>query len=412
VVPVLAAIYTTLEVTQFNCGGNGCDPIIWMPKLRVLALGPILLGSLHKLPFWGYLWSRLAILVLALICHFHIIQTPFQNTDGESGQSDSADWVGLAVFLLLIVWEHEQTERKCFRLQQAESTAILGAVSHDLRTPIHVVRSIINHLQSPKFAERKMGDSETKAQLAQADHGCKRMEGLVEDLLLASTMYNTEDEGLVMRDEAVIIRKCMQEHVDLLRRNVACSNVNLSLDVDAMVPSMVLIDEMRLSQMLTNLLVNAAKFTQQGSIRLTCTLVSEEQHDHDQQQRHKGGVVLKIAVSDTGIGINQDDAKKLKAFRLFNKLTSSQYACLNPTGTGLGLAICHKIAPMLGGTFDFDSTLGDGEALCLRAPLRHHRVLTYCTLTKLSLLFVRFSLLVHRAGKRSRCCDCTQKANK
>jgi signal transduction histidine kinase len=159
-----------------------------------------------------------------------------------------------------------------------------------LRTPIHAINSTIEHLLSSELSNRKLGETQTRTELGQALHGCKRMAGLVEDLVLVSTLYNTDGQDLIMRPEAVNTKAFMEAQIAQVR-SIVPGLVYLSLDVDSMVPDTIVIDHARLSQITTNLLTNAAKFTQRGCIRLTCTAVAS---------KAKEPMTLKIAVQDTG----------------------------------------------------------------------------------------------------------------
>jgi CheY-like chemotaxis protein len=241
-----------------------------------------------------------------------------------------------------------------FTLSHSESTKILGSVSHDLRTPLAVIRTIIHYLRSVSLHECKLGDPLIEAELAKADHGCKRIDGLVEDLLLASTLFNTDGAELIVNQDVVNVLKFMDQHVNLVRFKLQKS-VSLDLKVDDLVPHEIIIDEKRLSQMVTNLLTNAAKFTQSGSIKLTCVLLrAPGVGEH-------APITLKVCVEDTGIGIDAAGTKKLKKFQLFNKLMKPESIKLNPNGTGIGLSICHELARKLGGNLDFKSTPAVGS---------------------------------------------------
>jgi light-regulated signal transduction histidine kinase (bacteriophytochrome) len=83
------------------------------------------------------------------------------------------------------------------------------------------------------------------------------------------------------------------------------------------------------------------------------------------------------SVRPSGIGISDIDIKRLKVYKLFNKLRSFETDNLNPGGTGLGLAICNKLAQKLGGTFNFDSIKDEGEN-----SLHIYTVRTACTYTQ------------------------------
>jgi signal transduction histidine kinase len=115
-------------------------------------------------------------------------------------------------------------------------------------------------------------------------------------------------------------------------------------------------DRQKVKQIVLNLLSNALKFMPSGSVTVAAA------HDVKAHQ-----IVIKVV--DTGVGIAADDQKKV--FEDFRQLDSS------PTrgygGTGLGLSICRRLAQMLGGTIDLQSTAGQGSAFMLRLPARMRR---------------------------------------
>jgi signal transduction histidine kinase len=310
--------------------------------------------------------------MVASFQHVAKLQGAVQRRAGEpvvQYETTMNDTFALAFFLIIFAHKYESMAKTIFSLQHAESTSILGSVSHDLRTPLSVVRFILRRLRTSKFSNHSLDDPQIKAELAKAEHGCKRIDGLVEDLLLASTIYNSDGKGLVFNRDTVNIREFMQQHAEHIQYKLK-KDVAIELRVDDPVPCMIVIDESRLSQIVTNLLTNAAKFTLCGEIMLLCTLVSGEGRVEGADKEAKkeeavvvdGGIVLKISVQDTGIGISRIDMQKLKAFQLFNKLRNDESDRLNPTGTGLGLSICNKLALKLGGArLEFTSAVGQGR---------------------------------------------------
>jgi signal transduction histidine kinase/DNA-binding response OmpR family regulator len=347
--PLLHAILTAIHMTQFDCGGT-CDPTVWTAVLQRMLIMPIVIGTVVHLPFSYLFWSSSAIWVVLPIAWNHLAQM-----SGGPKWTDIFEMLPIAAVLLYTAWQQEALSRKIFILSHKESTTILGSVSHDLRTPLVVIRSIIHYLRSMALNESKLGDPQIDAELAKADDGCKRIDGLVEDLLLASTMYNTDCKELVMKQDIVNLFEFMDQHINHVRFKLQKS-VTLDLKIDDLVPNKIRIDEKRLSQMVTNLLTNAAKFTQAGSIKLTCVLLrASAVGEH-------APITLKVCVEDTGVGIDKEGVKKLRKFQLFNKLGGIQNILLNPSGTGIGLSICHALVRKLGGVLDFKSTPGVGSA--------------------------------------------------
>ena len=119
-------------------------------------------------------------------------------------------------------------------------------------------------------------------------------------------------------------------------------------------PSLLYVDEQRIKQVILNLLQNALKFTFEGLIKVNVGYVSNE----------VGTKELKVSVSDTGIGISEEDSKKL--FRLFGKLETS--SSLNTSGIGLGLSICKQIIEVFDGKIYFDEEYKDGAKFTFQIP--------------------------------------------
>jgi CheY-like chemotaxis protein len=126
------------------------------------------------------------------------------------------------------------------------------------------------------------------------------------------------------------------------------------VDIDPAVPEIVLGDPTRLRQILFNLVSNAIKFTEEGSVRVTVT-----------PDPSRGENVIRCDVADTGIGIAEDAKNRL--FERFSQADSS--ISRTHGGTGLGLAICRELASLMGGGISVDSTLGKGTTFTVWIPL-------------------------------------------
>jgi signal transduction histidine kinase len=124
-------------------------------------------------------------------------------------------------------------------------------------------------------------------------------------------------------------------------------------------------DVTRVRQVLFNLLSNASKFTERGTVSLDVT--REEEEDGD---------VIVIRVEDTGIGMTADQLGKLfQAFTQADASTSRKYG-----GTGLGLVICRRFAQMMGGDVSVESTMGEGSVFTVRLPARVKRPVKEATI--------------------------------
>src|SRR6266542_6967711 len=156
----------------------------------------------------------------------------------------------------------------------------------------------------------------------------------------------------------------LREFVDRSFRPVA-QDKKLDLEIEvhgADVPPMIETDEQRLLQILKNLLSNAFKFTDAGSVKLRIALAEGRQFASETLTR--ADAVIGFSVEDTGVGIPQDKLRLIfEAFQQADGTTSRRYG-----GTGLGLSISREIARLLGGEIHVESTVGEGSTFCLYLP--------------------------------------------
>lgn len=145
--------------------------------------------------------------------------------------------------------------------------------------------------------------------------------------------------------------------MNLLLPTVYEKNIDLSVDIDSGVPDLVVGDPLRLQQILTNILGNAVKFTNQGSVTLTMSssgLVSPNSE-----------ILIEAQVSDTGIGISPSQLKTI--FRPFTQANASISRTFG--GTGLGLVITAKLLSKMGGSITVKSNIGKGSRFSMSIPL-------------------------------------------
>lgn len=237
-------------------------------------------------------------------------------------------------------------------LQQAKALAersnrakgdFIATVSHEMRTPLHGVLTLLRLIASTE----DLASSTRYAQLAQAS--AESLLQLINELLDDSKI----EAGKLEVVAAEFDHAAMLDELDAVYR-VRCAEKNLrfSLVRDAAVPPRVKLDGFRLRQILQNLLTNALKFTQQGSVTLA---VSGDKGDF-----------LVFEVSDTGIGMSADERGALfERFHQAESTTASKFG-----GTGLGLAISRQLARLMGGEITVDSEQGVGSRFILRVPFQ------------------------------------------
>jgi two-component system sensor histidine kinase BarA len=228
------------------------------------------------------------------------------------------------------------------KAQQAASvkSEFLANMSHELRTPLNGVIGFARELLKTKMTNNQIDYLQT------IERSAANLLNIINDILDFSKL---EAGKLNLEKIPFDIRDCIDETMHLLAQSAHEKNIELSMLVNKNVPTEVIGDAMRLQQILTNLIGNAVKFTDQGNIELQLERIENEQVE--------GHIQLKFVVTDTGIGISETQQKQIfKAFGQADSSITRQYG-----GTGLGLVITQKLVQQMNGTIDLASTLGEGS---------------------------------------------------
>jgi len=227
--------------------------------------------------------------------------------------------------------------------QSAVKTQFISNVSHELRTPLHGILGVARLLQL------EARDDTVTRKLDLIESSGTHLLGLINDLLDISRI---EAGQFVMRKERFELGAVVQSIADLYMLRTAEKGLQFTLDLQLERPCWVLGDPSRVRQVLHNLLGNAVKFTQQGSITLTLLRDAETSR-------------LTAEVADTGPGIEAEDlAHVFEAFRQVGGAVAKPFE-----GTGLGLTIARDIALAMGGDVSIRSTVGVGTRALFTALL-------------------------------------------
>lgn len=255
---------------------------------------------------------------------------------------------------LLIGMGLDMSERKRMEnaLQQAKEVAevanrvksdFLATMSHEIRTPMNVVIGMGDVLLESGLNDEQIG------YVNKLQSSGNNLLDLINQILDFSKI---EAGQLHIVDEPVDLQATLHEVTGLLGMMVESKGLQLECIVDEAVPEWVMIDRIRLQQVLINLLSNALKFTEQGKITL------KEQLDDP--------VTLHISVEDSGIGIEEEQLEHIfDVFAQSDAGITRRYG-----GTGLGLAISRRLVELMGGRIWVESQLGKGSIFHLILPMR------------------------------------------
>ncbi len=214
----------------------------------------------------------------------------------------------------------------------------LANMSHEIRTPINAVlgmdEMILREAKEPEVLEYAENIKSAGTSLL----------ALINDILDFSKIDNGKMEICPANYELVQV---VNDVTQLLQESANSKGLDLHIEVDPHTINNLYGDDVRIKQIITNLMTNAVKYTEKGSVSLCVT------------STRCGGneVILHIAVKDTGIGIKKDDLNKLtEAFRRVDEMKNR-----NIEGTGLGLNITAQLLKMMGSELKMESTYGKGS---------------------------------------------------
>jgi CheY-like chemotaxis protein/signal transduction histidine kinase len=234
----------------------------------------------------------------------------------------------------------------------------LANMSHELRTPLNSLLILSKQLSDNRA--NNLNDKQLEYARTIHQSGADLLSLINEILDLAKI-----ESGTMSVDVVSVAIANLSDYVERSFRHVAeDKHLGFEVIVSRGVPDAIETDEMRLRQLLRNLLSNALKFTDKGSVRLTMSVPQRAEWSVDNESLNNAKKVIAFAVSDTGIGVPKDKQKIIfEAFQQADGGTSRKYG-----GTGLGLAISREITGLLGGELRIQSEVGAGSTFTLYLP--------------------------------------------
>ncbi len=238
------------------------------------------------------------------------------------------------------VSERNKIERELKRSEKLR-TEFMNIAAHELKSPITPIKGYLELIESDKNAEEKIKNW-AKIGMRNAE----RLMRLVNDILDVSRL---DTNTMRFNMEKLDVRELLINATEDITPDIENKGLKFIIDIPNNLPRIVC-DKYRLSQVLKNLLANAIKFTDYGSI----TLKAEENKNN-----------LLIYVEDTGIGISKDETKKI--FTKFYQAYTGEDR--KNEGTGLGLFICQEIVKKHNGEIWAESTVGKGSKFTIKLPI-------------------------------------------
>ncbi|WP_206753920.1 GAF domain-containing protein [Microcoleus sp. FACHB-1515] len=248
-----------------------------------------------------------------------------------------------------------QTQHQAAELQQAKEAAdfanrakseFLANMSHELRTPLNAILGFTQLMQQDSSLS-----AEHQRSVKIVSQSGEHLLGLINDVL---EMSKIEAGQVTLNKTDCDLHKLLHSLEDMLQLKARSKGLHLQFDWDATTPQLVKTDENKLRQVLINLLGNAVKFTQEGSVTLRLKVETSD----------SAFCLLSFEVEDTGVGIAADELGDL--FEAFKQTRSGQQS---QEGTGLGLRISQRFVQLMGGKISVRSEFGKGSCFAFQIPV-------------------------------------------
>jgi signal transduction histidine kinase/CheY-like chemotaxis protein len=319
------------------------------------------------LPPEGFLWQVLNQQGIRSLITLPLMQgTTCLGFVGFDAVLEERDWQAQDISLLRVLAElyahfeaRRATERETQALQQRLTQALdaaqaavlakslfLGNMSHEIRTPLNAI------LGYAQIMERECHDCPVKPKLKAITRSGEHLLELLTDLL---ELVRSEAHTITLAPKAFDFYQALEDVRLMFVRHPAAQALKLDFTYSPEVPRFIHADPGKVRQVLVNLVSNAVKFTEKGSVCLSASVV--------EGGATEGDIMIAVDVADTGYGIREDDLT-----RIFEVFEQAESGWKGGKGTGLGLFLSKRYARALGGDITVKSQLGVGS--CFRFTFR------------------------------------------
>ncbi len=263
--------------------------------------------------------------------------------------------VGYSAWVFDITESKKNIEKQIQLREQAESanqakSIFLANMSHEIRTPLNAILGITDILLNRNL------DYSVRNDIVHIKSAGNTLLSLINDIIDLSRIESGKMNFVV---EEYKLSTLLQDVIHLISVKLSEKPIILQVDVDPKLPKYLYGDELRLRQILINVLNNAVKYTDQGRIGLKV-------YSQSSSKENQKDIILIFSVEDTGRGISEQDQQRI--FESFEQAEQSHSRHVE--GSGLGLAICQKMLNLIGGNISVVSKLHQGSTFTIQLPQR------------------------------------------
>ncbi|MBQ1548442.1 MAG: response regulator [Lachnospiraceae bacterium] len=265
----------------------------------------------------------------------------------------SIDWLLLGIatvgFLVLLIFntavminynrELSAAAKQANQANEAKSS-FLSTMSHDIRTPMNAILGL------NEMVLRDARDENIRMYSENIRTAGNTLLGIINDILDFSKIEAGKMEIINVDYSTASL---LNDLVNMVKKRADDKGLSLNINIDESIPTILHGDEIRIKQIIINILSNAVKYTKQGEITFSVSSKKTE--------NKPDSIILKVCVSDTGIGIKKEDIDKL--FVAFERIEEKKNR--NIEGTGLGMTIVQRFLDMMGSHLEVESEYGKGS---------------------------------------------------
>ncbi|MBQ8280356.1 MAG: response regulator [Roseburia sp.] len=336
-------LYTVTYIVPYTCFALGILRMVRhikeysiLQRMSIFSFSVIaLIGAVLQMGFFPHVLLTSFSLSIGLIIVLFSLETPdyqkLMQTMDELQQAKN---------------EAEEAKKKAEIANQAKST-FLANMSHEIRTPINAVLGM-NEMILRESTEEEVLEYARNIQSASAG-----LLALINDILDISKIESGKME-LVPVEYSLF--QLLKDSYNMIGVQMKTKNLEFVIENESMIPDMLYGDEVRVRQIIYNLLTNAYKYTREGKVTLRVK----------QKAISKTEIILVVSVEDTGIGISDENQKKL--FDTFERIDEKRNRDIE--GTGLGLSITKELVELMQGSIGVVSTPEKGSLFYVEIPQR------------------------------------------